>query len=366
MAETTIEWADYTFNPWQGCTKVAPGCEHCYAQRLVERYKGDGVWGPRGVRIVTSDANWRKPLAWNRYATDPVASAMRSDFPRRPRVFCASLADVFEDWSGPMVDHNGKELWYEPDEGGRCQVVTMAHVRERLFELIDATPHLDWLLLTKRPENIRRMTPAISVRSQQQADDRNERGDLYRPNVWLLTSASDQATADAMIPELLKCRDLAPVLGVSCEPLLGPIDLLRQPRPGESTDWLTGEREDASGKRMGPAIDWVIAGGESGPKARPMHPDWARGLRDQCDAAGVPYLFKQWGEWKPALAELMESGHHFGSWHANPTEFVEACLCDECTHRMNRVGKKNAGRMLNGVTHDGFPQDRPLTPPASP
>ncbi|MBY0430173.1 MAG: phage Gp37/Gp68 family protein, partial [Rhodospirillales bacterium] len=230
MAENSkIEWTDHTFNPWVGCIKVSEGCVNCYAEGWAKR-SGLVEWGPKGERRRTSPANWRKPYKWDR---DSASSCVK--------VFCASLADVFE--NHPSIDPQ----W-----------------RADLWTLISSTPHLLWLLLTKRPENIVRFLP--------------EGWMMGYPNVWLGTTVENQEQAEARIPHLLATP--AARRFVSCEPLLGPLTLplLHPPHA---------------------RLDWVIVGGESGPKARPMHPDWARSLRDQCADAGVPFLFKQWGEWLP-------------------------------------------------------------------
>lgn len=251
MGETTkIEWCDHTFNPWIGCQHVHAGCTHCYAEAFAKRY-GKAAWGPDGTRVRTSPANWRKPLQWNK------AAAKAGE---RRRVFCASLADVFEDWNGVVVD-----------AGGNTVTGSLEYVRSELFALIDKTPHLDWLLLTKRPENIRRMWPLV------------RRG--VEPNVWIGTSVSNQETADKMVPELLKCRDLSPCLFLSCEPILGPINLIQSCPP----EWQPHLRDDR--------ISWVIIGGESGIKARPCNVEWIRSLRDQCRDAGVACFIKQLGSW---------------------------------------------------------------------
>lgn len=333
MAETKIEWADYTFNPWVGCTKVSEACRYCYAERDFDTRKGFAKWGPTGTRVRTSDTNWAKPLAWNHKAL--------SDGVRR-RVFCASLADVFEDWPGPISDSSGRHLVHttagyhaedhEAMEG--CSRVTIDDLRADLFRLIDKTPMLDWLLLTKRPENIRRMLPPGGNQG-------------YRENVWLGTSIEDQATADTRIPKLLSCGDFAKRLFVSAEPLLGPVTLMAADKQ-YGTVPLTG-RFPHGKIRLAHSIDWVIAGGESGPHARPSHPDWFRSLRDECTAAGVPFLFKQWGEWAPVDRDIIEENDlHFGQWHAHPTEFIRGCICEECLVPMARIGKRAAGRLLDG------------------
>lgn len=259
-ADSKIEWTHHTFNPWWGCVKVSPGCAHCYADTFAKRV-GQRVWGPDAPRRFFGDKHWREPLKWNR---DAATAGVRR------RVFCASMADVFEDRSDLV----------EP--------------RERLFRLIEQTPHLDWLLLTKRPENIR---PMLSFQQAGPID-----------NIWLGTTVEDQERADERIPHLLAAP--AAVHFLSVEPLLGPVNLLRRFRVSEDTtvEPLTGVYEvthepcpnltHGGGMQVvpgGPRIDWVIVGGESGPGARPMHPSWAVSVVEQCREAGTPCFFKQAG-----------------------------------------------------------------------
>jgi protein gp37 len=256
---TEISWTDHTFNPWHGCFKVSAGCTNCYAETFSKRV-GRNLWGPSSTtpRLLFGDKHWTEPLKWN-------DAAEREDIGKR--VFCASMADVFEDH--PML----------PPE------------RERLWELIDRTPMLDWQLLTKRPENIAAMVPAEW---------------MAKPpaNVWYGTSVEDQDAADERIPKLLGVP--AVVRFLSCEPLLGPVDLRMVNlgvRPGALgtfnayLDSLGATLTDEMGfeRRIRNRVHWVIAGGESGPKHRPFDPEWARSLRDQCVAAAVPYFFKQVG-----------------------------------------------------------------------
>jgi len=219
---------------------------------------------------------------------------------------------------------------------------TMDDVRRRLFALIDATPNLDWLLLTKRPENIKSMWWGDLVTGFRPKS---------RENVWIGTSVENQEYANKRIPELLKCRDLSPVLFLSCEPLLGPVDLSQIPIHGYNLPHLdvlrggswTGSPWGFVNSHNAPRIDWVITGGESGPNARPSHPDWFRSLRDQCSAAGVAFHHKQGGEWGPIET-------------ANPVQENNAMyhVCDG-GERLYRVGKKAAGRLLDGVEHNEFP-----------
>lgn len=333
MAENTkIEWAHHTFNPWEGCQKVGPGCDHCYAEARNARFAGGQAvnWGPGAPRRRTSASNWQQPIKWN-------AEAERMGI--RYRVFCASLADVFDNEVDPQ--------W-----------------RDDLFDLIAKTPNLDWLLLTKRIGNVGNMLPVPFDFDR-----------LY-PNVLIGATIVNQAEADRDIPKLLQVPAAKRFL--SMEPLLGPVDLTRIPMRDTCAseccgNWrldvlkgasYCGEAERDPRDEIDEAesrIDWVIVGGESGHHARPMHPDWARSLRDQCQAAGVPFLFKQWGEHDlnydrdrddpdyrrcDKMAKLpgrwinLAGGHGFNG---------------ERVHYAHRVGKKAAGRLLDGVTHDGFP-----------
>lgn len=543
MADTTeISWTDATFNPWIGCSRVHTGCERCYAESFAKRY-GKATWGPNGTRVKTSEANWRKPLKWNREAEKAGV---------RRKVFCSSLADVFEDWTGPIHDHQGRQLRICVDDGEivadsgaytNVRSLTMNDLRRMLFRLIDATPWLDWQLLTKRPENIRRMWAAplpsgdyqaitreeilpipgadgyfasnygviytsngsqtclrcgkqldgmarkkycgsacrqamwkagtttvdrnnmrplspdegddghqrvtlfvdgqrerelvhrlilsVFVRDPEPGEqgchrDRNPRNNrldnirwgtqssnwddskqhgtqrryskltladveairassdtaaalgerfgvsgtqirniqlekqwiapsLFRPNVFLGTSVSDQATADTMIPRLLKCRGLTPVLFLSMEPLLGPVILPDVP----GCDPLCIEQDRGGGWRMETRyglpneIHWVIVGGESGHGARPMHPDWARDIRNQCQAAGVSFFFKQWGTWEP-LAEFSGIVAHSGK-----GKTLESLTVDGKTMMFQNVGKEAAGDLLDGIEWKQFPQTEP-------
>lgn len=259
MAEnSSIEWTDHTYNPWRGCAKVSEGCRNCYAERSSGRNPAVlGVWGPSGTRVMAAEAQWLKPLSW---AARPAA--------RRPRVFCASLADVFEDWPGQMTNSRGAALWASGDRPPAqwpCpqpqQPYTLDHARRRLWRLIRATPELDWLLLTKRPDNIARMMP---------------HGDW--PNVWLGASVEDDSVrvrADMLQDAAQSVR--CPVRFVSAEPLIGPLDL--------------------SGVLDAGGVNWVIVGGESGAggKARPFDYGWCLSILRQCGDAGVPCFVKQVG-----------------------------------------------------------------------
>lgn len=234
-AKTRIQWTDHTFNPWWGCAHVSPGCVNCYAEKLATRY-GNDVWGARAPRRFFSEKYWAEPLKWNREAESEG---------RRQRVFCASMADVFE-------ARSDLDQW-----------------REKLWKLIAETPRLDWQLLTKRPD----LACVLAPRELWQL-----------PNVWLGTSVENQEWADKRIPFLLRIP--AQVRFLSCEPLVGPVSF-RWARwaPLRNANHLDGLR----------MLDWIIVGGESGPHARRMKLEWAVTVVEQCQEAGVPVFVKQLG-----------------------------------------------------------------------
>lgn len=325
MKNSPIEWCDHTWNPWEGCTKVSPGCAHCYAEARSARWSGGTApnWGPGVPRRRTGAAYWRQPLVWDAASRHLAAAIAAGATPyigeayRRPRVFCASLAD----W----LDHEVPVAW-----------------RADLLALIKATPHLDWLLLTKRPESWRARLAevvAMEIAEGPAGVDQCSGAALAAAwlngaapaNVWLGTTVEDQTRADERLPHLREIP--ARVRFLSCEPLLGPVDLLEYGAP-------LGSRQPTL-----PGIHWVIAGGESGRGARPMHPDWARSLRAQCAAVGVPFFFKQWGEWLPGCQYREHQRHlHEKAQHT----------FDPDTHSF-AVGKKSAGRLLDGRLHHAFP-----------
>ncbi len=351
MAATTgIAWTDSTFNPWIGCTKISPACDHCYAERDFDLRRHVATWGAGQPRKRTGVANWKQVERWNakpfyecdcgwrgeeviqhiRDCSSPQQHQMKA---ARRRVFCASLGDVFDNEVDP--------LW-----------------RADLFHLIRITPNLDWLLLTKRPQNIVRMVQSHGAIAGN--------GTRYLPdNVLLGTTCEDQKHWDSNVPALLHTREKlgARALFVSIEPMLGHIDC-----------GVVGNRMGTASGAVRGVIDWVICGGESGAKARPMHPDWARSLRDQCSAAGVPFLFKQWGEWAtddvddertPIRDEagvlpngdvaLMSQGYIPPFDDGERLRAAGNVRLDGRT-LMCRVGVKRAGRLLDGREHNEFPK----------
>jgi len=298
---SSISWTDATFNPWIGCSKVSAGCSNCYAETLMDTRWKRAKWGAGEPRVVTSDSNWREPIKWNAAAA---AAGVRK------RVFCASLADVFEDHA------------------------ELPPLRARLWELIEKTPWLDWMLLTKRAGNIAIMLPTSWQKNP-------------RPNVWLGVTAENQATADERIPQLLRVP--AAVHWISAEPLLGPVSFRKWLPPGRANFQCqkcqgfvnalsrtcphcgigegyfcgshAGNKPDPSNKFSGwtnrQPLDWIIVGGESGHHARPMDAQWARDILAECKAAGIAYHFKQKGE---VLAKAMGCKDAVGK---DPAEWPE-------------------------------------------
>lgn len=338
-----IEWTDHTFNPWIGCTKVSPGCANCYAERDMERY-GKAKWGAGETRVRTAASTWAQPLKWDRTA---------AKYGTRMRVFCASLSDVFD----PEVP-----IQWLAD----------------LMVLIEQCRNLDWLILTKRPQEIEGRLHEAHAHIEGIKESWDEREEPSCPassmlndwtagwppnHIWLGTTVEDQKRADERIPALLKVP--ASVHFLSCEPLLGHVKIPKHFMLWEATrlDRLTLRHK----------IGWIICGGESGPHARPMHPDWARSLRDQAQAAGVPFLFKQWGEWLP-INQIEDSNALYWPAPEHDPEAVRKCRVETGVHHVDaafqpleyadwntgamqvfRVGKQRAGRALDGRTWDEVP-----------
>jgi len=375
MKNSTIEWTDHTFNAWEGCTKVSPGCANCYAESRNQRFHDGKNWGPGAPRLLRSDAYWKEPLKWNKESPAFVQCSLcgrrevrewdgigfkccstpgclalpETEADRvRPRVFCSSLAD-----------------WLD-EEGPVDQLA-------RLLKLIHDTPNLDWLLLSKRPQNWHdRLLAAIRYNEENQGDLEVHRwmvawisaGSIPPVNVWIGTTVEDQQRADERIPELLKIP--AKVRFLSCEPLLGPVlpplrkvkhDLKCECKGtgfvGDNGPGIRGNEEYMPCDASQPEIHWVICGGESGTKARPMHPDWARSLRDQCHAADAPFFFKQWGEWGPLEGSGAGLPTPIQFWRGG--EWLNGITTEDTAHVV-RIGKKAAGRLLDGREWNEFPE----------
>ena len=414
--QTDIEWCDSTFNPWIGCTKVSPGCDHCYAERSAPARVNAISWGPKEPRKVTSDANWALPVRWNKGA-----EAFMAKHGHKRRVFCASLSD----WLDNTVD---------------------IALFTDLLHLIWKTPELEWLLLSKRIGNFQqRLGDAWHFNGQDSVYPNDEAqafgawiynwiNGIAPQQVTIGTTVENQARADSEIRKLIEVPARKRFL--SMEPLLESVNVQKWLDPFTCADcgFHGGENDagpdgcdecgevfgdgqtcqhcgadDQSAKRSCPEcgshrsfeqdhgfkfdsekrlIDWVIVGGESGPDARPMHPDWVTSLRDQCRDAGVHFLFKQWGQWKP-ISQMDEAEHgalHKSNVGAKPGQdqgnlddiYGRRCTVpttivhtDGSTHDITepmaflqgtgamqifKVGKKAAGRALDGRTWDGFPE----------
>lgn len=304
--KTKIEWTDATWNPITGCSVVSAGCKHCYAMKLAgTRLRHhpsragltvDTKNGPVWTGEVRLNEQWlTQPMRW-----------------KRPRmVFVCAHADLFHD--------------AVPDEW-----------IDLIFSAMELSPQHTFQVLTKRAS---RMRDYINSRAWK---------NYPLPNVWLGVSVEDQAAADVRIPLLLDTP--AAIRWISAEPLLGPVDISDHlwgranpcddcPQDADCDCGFTPRHKVT----LEPALHWVVVGGESGLNARPMHPQWARDLRDQCEAAGVPFLFKQWGEWLPML------GQREGVPVKQKTETPDGWV-------MGWAGKKKAGRLLDGVQHDGYPK----------
>ena len=322
---TKIEWADATWNPITGCSVVSPGCTNCYAMKLAgtrmkhhwsragltDDTKGGPVWNGNvwfNERWLDQPLHWRKPR----------------------RIFVVAHGDLFHE--------NVLDDWID-----------------RVFAVMELAPQHKFIVLTKRSGRMRDYFGDIHARRAAiwtQIADIGSARDLGRPvgnflplpNVWLGVSVEDQARADERIPDLLDTP--AAVRWVSAEPLLAAVNFwsdANYPLPsggtGSAFDW-------------GKGVNWVVAGGESGPNARPMHPDWARSIRDQCEAAGVPFFFKQWGEWAPQNTDFDPDCKYV----AQDGEFVDEGDPGYCESAyMLRIGKKAAGAMLDGREHRDWP-----------
>ncbi|MGH8156612.1 MAG: DUF5131 family protein [Rhodanobacter sp.] len=355
-----IEWTEATWNPLIGCSRVSTGCRGCYAERMAARFAGEGQLY-QGL-IHPSTRGWNGTV---RLMPDVLTKPLRWKRPRR--IFVNSMSDLFHE-SVP-------DAWID-----------------QIFAIMALSPHHTFQILTKRAERMRRYLDGVSrhqvARAALQFTGRKHPNGhdcdpvvcnttWPLPNVWLGVSVENQETADERIPLLLQTH--AAVRWLSCEPLLGPVDLTSVAWPDKDNhyvDVLRGGYWNAEGHlALGPSaalgaqrggftnhsdmnrIDWVVVGGESGPGARPMHRKWVLSLRDQCQADGAhtPFFFKQWGEWAPATS---------GIWFymiGDDAPFAPRATSKN-THRFGdgfgavRIGKKRTGRLLDGVLHNAYPE----------
>jgi protein gp37 len=304
-----IAWTDETWNPIRGCSKVSAGCENCYAEKMAARFAWPGTVGGEGGSGLDPEPSG--PFAdvingsgkWNGHVEVLPNVLRRPESWRRPRrVFVNSMSDLFHD--------------KVPD----------AFIA-RVFSVMGGTPQHTYQILTKRPERALKMFSGTAWAAYETLS-----------NVWIGVSVENQEAAEQRIPLLLQMP--AAVRFASCEPLIGPVDLHNVGGKRATAFQMINKRPRR--------LDWVICGGESGDDARPMHPDWARGLRDQCAGAGVPFMFKQWGTWRP------------GTTPANPNAKSATIRVFIGGQTMIKVGKKAAGRTLDGRTWDEFPEQRSL------
>jgi protein gp37 len=277
--ETEIAWTDATFNPWWGCQRVSPGCEHCYAETFAKR-TGHNIWGPKAPHRFFGESHWREPLKWNRLAWEAG---------KRKLVFCASMADVFED-RDDLIEH-----------------------RAKVFALIEATPNLDWLLLTKRPQNMVTMAPSAWAQT-------------WPANVWAGCTAESQEWADKRLPHLVRVP--AQTRFVSYEPAIGPVDF---------------------GAHM-IGLDWIIYGGESGGGSRPSDLSWARSVVAQTRGTHVAAFIKQMGAKAFDAGERVHLNHPKGG---EPSEWEEGL-------RVREFPVSKAGPLVAPVNAGKSPPARSL------
>lgn len=346
--KTGIEWTDATWNPLRGCSRVSEGCRNCYAETVAKRFSGEGQ---PYAGLIARGGQWNGQI---RLAPEGLTQPLRWRRPRR--IFVNSMSDLFhENVPTDFID--------------------------RVFAVMASAEQHTFQVLTKRPERMRDYMLDLRTRLQDIGQAILHRGDgrYYTdpdsvhdhavdraaqgfPNVWLGVSVENQAAADARIPVLLETP--AAVRWVSVEPLLERITF---------EGIFANPRDPRDGTNALEALDWVVVGGESGVDARPMHPDWVRLLRDQCAVAETPFLFKQWGEWLPfnSLEETANTGRKV--WGKDASLCVmwrngimgRAVLCsaeeawlDGC-RGFQKVGKKAAGRLLDGQLHDAYPEVQP-------
>lgn len=365
--KTKIEWADSTASPWTGCTPVSAGCDHCYARTLAKRYGWSQEWGagvPRhrfaGFELKVGTLEDKAAAGWFKQCTGCGARGWANDH----GVICGNCGiSLFAmDTARPRIFPSLCD-WLDPE----VPVEWLAD----LLDVIRRTPHLDWLLLTKRPGMWRKRMEA-AWRHLDSCRFPHERfatlcmvnawlsgeGSCWPPeNVWIGATVENQAAAEERIPDLLRIP--AAVRFLSVEPMLGPVDVSGWIGPADGKHPAMECPTYYDGCHCADAVHAVFCGGESGPGARPMHPDWPRALRDQCVSAGVPFLFKQWGEWGRCgengltLDDASWGSDRMGFWRTG--EFVAGATTGGEEH-MVRVGKERAGRLLDGREWNEMPK----------
>ena len=362
MADSKIEWTDKVWNPLRGCARVSQGCTNCYAERVAMRFSGEGQPYHKLVKMTSQGPKWT-----GKVQLVPEALAAPFGWAKPRKVFVNSMSDLFHE-SVPF------------------------EFIASVFAVMSVTTRHTYQVLTKRPARMLeffewvkegagifdddRISDAIRSKHIPWKPQHNPRRGGYDncgpgfpyENVWLGVSVEDQRTAEERIPLLMQCP--AAIRWISAEPLLGPIDLTAikfTASPGYFGDALQWHHQPhCSRDQRYPSLDWVVTGGESGPGARPVHPDWLYDLRDQCAEAKVPFFLKQWGEWAPGenCGGPMKRTEHVAHWFIDkwmfstltPSGSVGMHYDDEPT--VYRVGKRTAGRHLDGRTHDEFPEAR--------
>lgn len=355
--KTKISWTDSTWNVSRGCSKVSDGCRNCYAEAMANRFSGAGM----PYEGTITDGRWNGRI---RLAPKVLDQPLRWQRPRR--IFVNSMSDLFHpDVPDDYIDqvfavmalcpqHTFQVLTKRPER--MLEYFTPSACNDKLGDLSPWMEQWGWI----SPEDAANIAPPGSTLPKWP--------EWPLPNVWLGVSVENQKAADDRIPLLLETP--AAIRWLSCEPLLGPVDLNAVPRPDNAYFAQRGERgcitdpnepDDYVYWHKRDQIHWVVVGGESGRNARPMHPDWARSLRDQCQAAGVPFHFKQWGEWAPHDRTATDSDPEFWIAHQGPAGYVHTSIPPSdygLVEYMNRIGKAAAGRMLDGRIWDEYPEAR--------
>lgn len=357
MTQSKIEWTEQVWNPIVGCTVHSAGCTNCYAMRMAHRLQGMAEMAQTGLahylgttKKVNANPVWTGKLGFSEAA---LLAPLRRKKPTR--WFVNSMSDLFH--------QDVPDEWID-----------------RVFAVMALCPQHTFQVLTKRSARMREycqsrfetewgseaLCEAIEAIDEFKSDAGGDH-DAPLPNVWLGVSVEDQRAADERVPDLLATP--AAVRWLSCEPLLGPVKLFGGTQDRKQIwNWLSGEigtmHFDGPDFDYGPKLDWIVAGGESGPNARPMHPDWARSLRDQCAEAGVPFFFKQWGEWELSLDRERDDPDWRADYSNNYVDHGKSRWLNYEGGRgfhgerfvvMRKVGKKAAGRLLFGITHDAMP-----------